>query len=525
MSDMSLADPYKEFDIYHVFSIDWWLHHLASAYRDNPYHMVTELGLIILVLWLIFKHDQRKEPSDFDNLSVREQEELIREWQPEPLVSDELYEQASKILSEDKFIHLDSSVGPIVTSHNGTKEYINLSSSNYLAMAKNEHVLEAAKETIKKYAVGSCGPRGFYGTMDIHLNLERQLSEYFGNNAIIYADYVGLAPSVITAFAKRGDLLLIDEGCHYLITQGAILSRSNVIWFEHNNMSALEMCLQTVNEEDNKTNRPLNRRFIVTEGVFANHGDICKLNRIIELKEIYKYRLIMDDSHGLGTIHAKGTPGFYNIKHDKVDMYFAGMDKSLGSTGGFCIGNKEITHHQTLSGAGYVFSASAPPFQCKAAQVSLKLMNENGTELIKELKGNSELMRKLLIDNECNDGKKRWNTGYNNLLSPLIHLRFNDKLISDDLGEQYFDAIAYECRQKGVLVYNAIYLPQEFGISDKSDPKPSLRIQINIKHTKEQLTKAAKIIKSLLNDAFNNKSKFVLDNNNQNHEDEKQEED
>ena len=76
-------------------------------------------------------------------------------------------------------------------------------------MATNKEVLEASERTIKEYAVGSCGPRGFYGTMDIHLNLERALSDYFGNPAIIYADYVGCPASVITAFSKRGDLLLM----------------------------------------------------------------------------------------------------------------------------------------------------------------------------------------------------------------------------------------------------------------------------------------------------------------------------
>ena len=204
--------------------MDWWLHHLASAYRDNPIHMLTELALIVLILWLIFKRDRRKQPSEFDKLSFREQEELIREWKPEPLVPPHISKQygiqstsykekqrkasySSSKSDSDGYIHVNSGVGSTVTD--GDKEYIHLSSQNYLGMATNPEVLSAAEKTIKKYAVGSCGPRGFYGTMDIHLNLERALSEYFGNPAIIYADYVGCPASVITAFAKRGDLLLM----------------------------------------------------------------------------------------------------------------------------------------------------------------------------------------------------------------------------------------------------------------------------------------------------------------------------
>lgn len=293
-----------------------------------------------------------------------------------------------------------------------------------------------------------------------------------------------------------------------------------MIWFDHNNMNALEVCLQTVNEEDTKSNRPLNRRFIVTEGVFHNHGDICKLNKIIELKERYKYRLILDDSHGLGTIHPKGTPGFYNIDTKKVDMYFAGMDKSLGSTGGFCCGNKEITHHQTLSGAGYVFSASAPPFSCTAAQTALQLLEENGDEFCEQLQNNSTLFRKLLSDQQ-----NRWNTGYNNLISPLVHLRFNEKLINDDIAEKYFEIVSSEARKKGILVYSSVYLPQEFGISDKTDPRPSLRMCVTKDHSKEDLTKAAEVITSLLRDAVTNKADFLSPNESDDNDDEKQEED
>eukprot|EP00484_Ammonia_sp_Unknown_P018226 CAMPEP_0197031848 /NCGR_PEP_ID=MMETSP1384-20130603/10704_1 /TAXON_ID=29189 /ORGANISM="Ammonia sp." /LENGTH=522 /DNA_ID=CAMNT_0042461425 /DNA_START=28 /DNA_END=1596 /DNA_ORIENTATION=- len=512
---------YASFDIHHVLSLDWWLHHLASAYRENPFHMLTELGLLVLVLWLIFKRDESKKPRSSDRLTVREQEQLLRDWKPEPLVPPALVQQYKDRVSPPA-IHLSSGQGAIVHDSDN-KEYINLSSHNYLGMACNKEVIDAAQETIKKYAVGSCGPRGFYGTMDIHLRLEHALSAYFDNEAIIYADYIGCPASVITAFAKRGDLLLIDEGCHYLITQGAILSRSNVIWFEHNNMDALEICLQTVNEQDVKSNRPLNRRFIVSEGIFHNSGDLCKLNKIIELKETYKYRLILDDSHGLGTVHEKGTPGYFNIKHSKVDMYFAGMDKALGSTGGFCIGNKEITHHQTLSGAGYVFSASAPPFSCTAAQTALRLLEENGKEYCQQVRSNAELMRKLLADDE-HHAVARWNTGYNNVMSPLIHLRFNEKVIADDVAEQYFDSVASKARQQGVLVHSSIYLPQEFGISDKSDPRPSLRICVTREHTKEQLTKAAKIVKQLLVETIENKNQLDVDHQHVNDE-EKQEED
>lgn len=223
---------YAPFDIYHVLSLDWWLHHLASAYRENPWHMLTELGLIILVLWLVFKEDQRKKPTTTDKLNVREQEELIREWQPEPLVPESISKQFGSNSHDDAApTNFHPTIGVSSVVSDDKKEYICLSSHNYLGMATNKEVLEASERTIKEYAVGSCGPRGFYGTMDIHLNLERALSDYFGNPAIIYADYVGCPASVITAFSKRGDLLLmyVNVSLNFMIYISRYLFPSEIL--------------------------------------------------------------------------------------------------------------------------------------------------------------------------------------------------------------------------------------------------------------------------------------------------------
>merc|ERR1712154_516023 len=134
-----------------------------------------------------------------------------------------------------------------------------------------------------------------------------------------------------------------------------------------------------------------------------------------------------------------------------------------------------------------------------------------------ELTNNAGLIRKLLSDDQ---DQQRWNMGHNNMLSPLIHLRFNEKWVNDDIAHRYFEIIANEARKKGVLVYNAIYLPQEFGISDKADPRPSLRICVTTKHTKQQLTKAADIIKSLLIQALEKKQDFIESHMNQYDEEE-----
>lgn len=110
--------------------------------------------------------------------------------------------------------------GPVITCRtNGkTSDLVNLASSNYLGMAENREIKGQAQQTIQKYAVGSCGPRGFYGTIDTHLELEKALANAYGTeDCNIYTDSVGCIGAVIPAFAKKTDLLVIDDGCHYLI--------------------------------------------------------------------------------------------------------------------------------------------------------------------------------------------------------------------------------------------------------------------------------------------------------------------
>merc|ERR1712176_1614920 len=124
----------------------------------------------------------------------------------------------------------------------------------------------------------------------------------------------------------------------------------------------------------------------------------------------------------------------------------------------------------------------------------------------REIKANAVLMRKLL-----EDGEQRWEMGWDNMECPLIHLRFVDKWIDDASAENIFEIIASEARNKGVLVYASVYLPQEFGISDKADPRPSLRIVVTRMHTKEQLEKCANVVKALLLDAVEKRNGYTMD--------------
>jgi Aminotransferase class I and II len=114
---------------------------------------------------------------------------------------------------------------------------LNMATHDFLAMSSNAEVKDASRIALEKYGCGSCGPRGFYGTIDVHLQLEQAIAEFTGTQgAIMYSDGASTVTSTIAAFAKRGDLLVVDDGVYEPIVTGVTLSRANIEWFRHNDM-------------------------------------------------------------------------------------------------------------------------------------------------------------------------------------------------------------------------------------------------------------------------------------------------
>lgn len=159
---------------------------------------------------------------------------------------------------------------------------MNLASYNFYNFVGNETLKEKAVQTLRAYGVGPCGPPGFYGTQDVHMKTEADIASFLGTAAcIIYAQAFSAISSVIPAFSKRGDIIVVDNGVNYAIRKGIQISRSAVRWYEHNDMEDLERVLQKVTKEQAK--KPLTRRFIITEGMFEGEGDIVDLPKIVGL--------------------------------------------------------------------------------------------------------------------------------------------------------------------------------------------------------------------------------------------------
>ncbi|XP_019569438.2 serine palmitoyltransferase 1 isoform X3 [Rhinolophus sinicus] len=428
----------------------WVLVEMVQALYEAPaYHLILEGILILWIIRLLFSKTYKlQERSD---LTAKEKEELIEEWQPEPLVPP--------ITKDHPALNYNIVSGP--PSHNivvNGKECVNFASFNFLGLLDNPRVKAAALASLKKYGVGTCGPRGFYGTFDVHLDLEDRLAKFMKTEeAIIYSYGFATIASAIPAYSKRGDIVFVDRAACFAIQKGLQASRSDIKLFKHNDMADLERLLKEQEIEDQKNPRKarVTRRFIVAEGLYMNTGTICPLPELVKLKYKYKARIFLEESLSFGVLgeHGRGVTEHFGINIDDIDLISANMENSLASIGGFCCGRSFVIDHQRLSGQGYCFSASLPPLLAAAAIEALNIMEEN-PGIFAVLKEKCKRIHKAL---QGISGLKV----VGEALSPAFHLQLEESTRSREKDVKLLQEIVNQCMNRGIALTQARYLEKE----------------------------------------------------------------
>ncbi|CAG5867097.1 unnamed protein product [Menidia menidia] len=327
----------------------WVLVEMVQAFYEAPaYHLILEGILILWIIRLLFSKTYKLHETY--KLTEKEKEDLIEEWQPEPLVP--------AVSRDHPSLNYDVVTGP--PSHkiiiNG-KECINFASFNFLGLLDNERVKQKALASLKKYGVGTCGPRGFYGTFDVHLELESRLANFMKTEeAIIYSYGFATIASAIPAYSKRGDIIFVDEAACFSVQKGLQASRSFIKYFKHNDMEDLERLLKEQELEDQKNPRKarVTRKFIVVEGLYINTADVCPLPELVKLKYKYKVRIFLEESMSFGVLgeHGKGVTEHFGVNIDDIDLISANMENAVASIGGFCCGRSFVIDHQVRATGG-----------------------------------------------------------------------------------------------------------------------------------------------------------------------------
>jgi serine palmitoyltransferase len=478
---------------------------LTTQWQENTLHVIIETGLFGFIVWLMFLRKTTNPKEKSKKLTPEAEKERFNDFvnRRDNLVP-QLTPAQNLILSNFNTITAVKDFGKRLdvqmndpSSKNGVKEVkdvLNMSSFDFFGMGSNPEVKQVARQALEKYGCGSCGPRGFYGTIDQHLEFEIEIAKFYNiDEAISYSDGSSSITSAIPAFSKKGDLLIIDDACNESICAGAYLSRSTVIYFKHNDMDDLRSKLQKVKEDDQNKKRDSTqqRRFIVVEGLYRNTGNLVKLPELKKIKEEFFYRVILDETLSFGTLGktGKGVCEHFGMDIKDFEIVNIAMDTALGSIGGVCLGSREIVDHQRLSGAGYCFSASAPPFLSASAMKALDLIKTHGAELREKLRKNADVLGECLSQIESQSKGKLTNLNKDSKFKPPVQcLALSDSSLSRADEITLIAALERECVSMKLGISSCKYAFQ------KADLKPALRFTVSSLLNENEIKDVTKIV-------------------------------
>jgi 8-amino-7-oxononanoate synthase len=280
---------------------------------------------------------------------------------------------------------ISSGQDPVVT-HLG-KELVMLGSNNYLGLTNHPEVKEAAAVALAMFGTGCAGSRLLNGTLDIHLQLEERLATFTGReDALTFSTGFQVNLGVLSCLLRRSDVALLDGMNHASLIDGCRLGFGKTYKYQHNDMADLEKKLANLSRDKGK--------IIAVDGVFSMEGDTAKLPEIVELKNRYGARLMVDDAHGIGVFGAngRGTSEHFGLE-DEVDLVMGTFSKSLATIGGFIAGRAEVVDFIRHEARAAIFSAAPPPASMAAAMKALEII-EREPERRKNLWEHARFMKR-----------------------------------------------------------------------------------------------------------------------------------
>ena len=271
-----------------------------------------------------------------------------------------------------------------ITSKQGTEvemaghKVLMFGSNAYTGLTGDERVIAAAKRALDKYGSGCAGSRFLNGTLDIHVQLEKERAAFMQkDDTLCFSTGFSVNQGVLAQVVGKGDYIICDDRDHASIVDGRRLSFARQLHYKHNDMEDLERVLKGIPQEAIK--------LIVVDGVFSMEGDLAKLPEIVELKHKYNCSIMVDEAHGLGVFgrQGRGVCDHFGLT-DEVDLIMGTFSKSLASIGGFIASDKDTINFLRHTCRTYIFSASNTPAATAAAMEALHII-QNEPERIEHL--------------------------------------------------------------------------------------------------------------------------------------------
>jgi glycine C-acetyltransferase len=339
----------------------------------------------------------------------------------------------------------------------GSKEVLNMCANNYLGLANNPAIIAEAKKGLDERGFGMSSVRFICGTQDIHSELEKKISAYFGtDDTILYTSCFDANGGLFETLLAETDAVISDALNHASIIDGIRLCKAARHRYPHGDMAALKKCLQEA--------AGAKIRMIATDGVFSMDGDIAKLDEICNLADKYNALVMVDDSHATGFIGpaGRGTPELYGVQ-ERIDIITSTLGKAMGgASGGFTTGRKNIIAMLRQRSRPYLFSNSLPPPLVAAALKTLDLLKDSSAAQ-KNLAANTKFFREQI---------SRAGFTIRPGTHPIVPVMLGDANLAQKMAARLLD--------EGVYVVGFFY-----PVVPKGEAR--IRVQISAAHTKDDL--------------------------------------
>ena len=361
--------------------------------------------------------------------------------------------KAERIIESPQDAHIEVEI----PGGSAEKSVLNLCANNYLGLAEHPEVIQAAHEGLDRWGYGLSSVRFICGTQAIHNDLEKELSAFLGTEeTILYTSCFDANGGLFETLLTAEDAVISDELNHASIIDGIRLCKAKRFRYRNNCMEDLEAKLQEA--------ASARYRLIATDGVFSMDGTIANLPGICELAEKYDALVMVDDSHSVGFMGAKGR-GTHEYHHviDKIDILTGTLGKALGgASGGYTSGKKEIIELLRQRSRPYLFSNSVAPPIVAASIKAIQLLRDS-TDLRDRLEENSRFFREQIEK-----------LGFNVVPGehPIVPIMLGDAALASKMADALLD--------KGVYVIGFSYPVVPKG-------KARIRTQISAAHSRKDL--------------------------------------
>ena len=291
----------------------------------------------------------------------------------------ESYREPQKFMAADVYPYFRAIEGKQGTEvEMGGHKVLMFGSNAYTGLTGDQRIIDAAKAALDKYGSGCAGSRFLNGTLDLHVQLEKEISKFIGkDDCLCFSTGFSVNQGVIPALLGKDDFVICDDRDHASIVDGRRLAFAKQLHYKHNDMEDLERVLQKLPYEAIK--------LIVVDGVFSMEGDLAKLPEIVKLKHKYNCSIMVDEAHGIGVFgnQGRGVCDHFGLT-DEIDLIMGTFSKSLASIGGFIASDFDTINWLRHSCRTYIFSASNTPAATAAAMTALHII-QNEPERIEKL--------------------------------------------------------------------------------------------------------------------------------------------